>query len=206
MSVTAVNMGVKKSSRGENPLGITGIDHVEFYVDNAETWAKYHEHKLGMRRRAKADPSSGRKGRKAVVVGQGRINFLFAEPAGNDAEAAEISEHVTKHGNGVHDLAFRVKDVFASIRHAISEGCRIVREPHDYGDFVAGSIAAYGDVTHTFLTRKNHEQFAPGYVNVAGGIEEDDIQLMCIDHMVANVDNMNQWCDWYARVDRKSVV
>jgi 4-hydroxyphenylpyruvate dioxygenase len=200
MSVTAVNLEAKKSTRGDNPLGVTGIDHVEFYVDNAESWAKYHEHKLGMRRRAKADPSTGRAGRKAVVVGQGRINFLFAEPAGDDREAREIGEHVEKHGNGVHDMAFRVKDVHKAIEHARSEGCKVVREPKDYGEFVSGSILAFGDTTHTFINRKNHDLFAPGYVNVAGGIEEDEIQLMVIDHMVANVEHMNEWCDWYARV------
>lgn len=200
MSVTAVSLEAKKSTRGDNPLGVTGIDHVEFFVDDAEAWARWHEHKLGMRRRAKADPSTGAKGRRAVIVGQGRINFLFAQAAGDDAKAREISEHFAKHGNGVHDIAFRVKDVHKAIEHARSEGCKVVREPEDNGDFIGATILAFGDTTHTFLTRKNHEQFAPGYVNVAGGIEEDEIQLMCIDHMVANVEHMNEWCDWYARV------
>jgi 4-hydroxyphenylpyruvate dioxygenase len=200
MSVTAVSLEAKKSTRGDNPLGVTGIDHVEFYVDDARSWANSHEHRLGMRKRAKADPSTGRAGRRAFVVGQGRINFLFAEAAGDDAEAREIAEHVEKHGNGVHDIAFRVKDVHKAIAHAVKEGCKVVREPTDYGNFVSGSILAFGDTTHTFLTRKDHALFAPGYVNEAGGIEEDEIQLMCIDHMVANVERMNEWCDWYARV------
>jgi len=200
MSVTAVSLEAKKSSRGDNPLGVTGIDHVEFYVNDAEEWAKYHEYRLGMRRRAKADPGSGAEGRKAVIVGQGRINFLFAEAAGDDASAAAIKEHVAKHGNGVKDMAFRVRDVSKAIEHARSEGCKIVREPQDNGSFIGGTIAAFGDTTHTFLQRKNHDSFAPGYVNVAGGIEEDEIQLMCIDHMVVNVEHMNEWCDWYSRV------
>ncbi|HRK31305.1 MAG TPA: 4-hydroxyphenylpyruvate dioxygenase [Tepidisphaeraceae bacterium] len=200
MSVTAVSLEAKKSSRGDNPLGVTGIDHVEFYVNDAEEWARYHEHRLGMRRRAKADRTTGAKGRRAVIVGQGRINFLFAEADGDDPSAADIRQHVATHGNGVKDIAFRVRDVAKSLAHARSEGCTVVRDIEDNGDFVGGTIAAFGDTTHTFLQRKNHDKFAPGYVNVAGGIEEDEIQLMCIDHMVANVESMNQWCDWYARV------
>ncbi|MDW8261890.1 MAG: 4-hydroxyphenylpyruvate dioxygenase [Phycisphaerales bacterium] len=200
MSVTAVSMEARKSTRGENPLGITGIDHVEFYVDDAEKWVRWHESKLGMRRRAMCDPSTGRKGRRGIVVGQGRINFLFAEAAGDDADGRQIAEHVEKHGNGVHDIAFRVRDVARAIEHARREGCRVVRDVTDYGDFVGATIAAYGDTTHTFLQRRNHDLFAPGYVNVAGGIEEDEIQLMCIDHMVANVEKMDPWCDWYSRV------
>ncbi|HQY89033.1 MAG TPA: VOC family protein, partial [Tepidisphaeraceae bacterium] len=72
----------------DNPLGIRGIDHLEFFVDDAEAWAEYHVNKLGLRRRAHTDASTGNKsGRKAILVGQGRINFLFAEAQGSGPDA-----------------------------------------------------------------------------------------------------------------------
>ena len=133
-------------------------------------------------------------------MGQGRINFLFAEPQGSGAAADAIREHLAKHGNGVKDVAFRVKNVDVALRHAASAGARIVRPIDEHEVFIGGSIAAYGDTIHTFIQRKPHANFAPGYVNVAGGIEDEEIQLMMIDHIVANVEHMDEWCDFYARV------
>src|SRR3954451_8845884 len=84
-----------------NPLGIKGVDHLEFLVNDANAWADYHIDKLGMYKRATGDPSTGLRGRKAIVVGQGRVNFLFAEPANDGTPESEpIRRHVEKHGNG----------------------------------------------------------------------------------------------------------
>jgi 4-hydroxyphenylpyruvate dioxygenase len=184
----------------DNPLGIRGLDHIEFFVNNAEQWASYHETMLGMRRRCQGDAGTGLRGRSAIVVGQGRINFLFAEPQGDSQEAGAIREHLTKHGNGVHDLAFRVKHVQTAIQHAEAAGAKVVRPIDEHDVFIGASIAAYGDTTHTFIQRKPHADFAPGYVNVPGGIEDEEIQLMMVDHIVANVQHMDEWCDFYARV------
>src|SRR5206468_766064 len=87
------------AKREFNPLTIRGVDHIEFFVDSAEDWAKYHETRLGMWRRAHGDASTGLRGRKSIVVGQGRINFLFAEPQGDGPEADAIRQHLARHGN-----------------------------------------------------------------------------------------------------------
>src|SRR5882724_8737504 len=70
-----------------NPLGVKGIDHIEFIVDDADQWRDFFVGKYGMACRFYADEQSGVKGRRAHVVGQGRINFLLAEPQGNGPEA-----------------------------------------------------------------------------------------------------------------------
>lgn len=200
IDATSSSLSAHTPHRDFNPLGIRGIDHLEFFVDDAEAWAQYHERLLGMCRRAAGDESTGLKGRKAIVVGQGRVNFLFAEPQGTGAEADRIREHLAQHGNGVKDLAFRVHDVVAALGHAAQAGAQVVRPLDEHDVFAGATIAAYGDTTHTFIQRKSHHLFAPGYVNVAGGIEEDEIQLMMIDHIVANVAQMDVWVDFYARV------
>lgn len=183
-----------------NPLGIRGIDHIEFFVNDAEQWARYHEQSLGMCRRAQGDLSTGLNGRKAIVVGQGRINFLFAEPQGAGPDADAIREHLARHGNGVKDVAFRVRDAAEALLHAADSGARIVRPLDEHHVFRGATIAAYGDTTHTFIERKGHGDFAPGYVNVPGGIEDSEIQLMMIDHVVANVAHMDDWVDFYRQV------
>lgn len=189
-----------KSRAHINPLTVKGIDHVEFLVDDVEAWSDFYINKFGMYFRAKGDPSTGLKGRKAYVVGQGRINFLIAEAAGKGPEADAIRAHVKKHGNGIKDIAFRVRDADAALKHAQKEGCTVVRPLDEHEVFIGATIAAYGDTTHTFVQRKRHAQFAPGYVNIPGGIEEGDIQFAMIDHIVANVEHMDEWVDFYARV------
>ena len=183
-----------------NPLGIQGIDHIEFFVDDAVQWADWHEQVLGVCRRAQGDEATALVGRKAIVVGQGRINFLFAEPQGSSPEAHAIREHLARHGNGVKDIAFRVRDAAAALSHAVSAGAKMVRPLDEHAVFRGAAIAAYGDTTHTFIQRKAHTDFAPGYVNVPGGIEDSDIQLMMIDHVVANVEHMDEWVEFYRRV------
>ena len=72
---------------GVNPLGLRGFDHVEFYVDRADQWRDFFVGKYGMFPRAYGDISTGLKGRRAHVVGQGRVNFVVSEPQGDGPEA-----------------------------------------------------------------------------------------------------------------------
>jgi 4-hydroxyphenylpyruvate dioxygenase len=173
-----------------NPLGVRGIDHIEFIVDDADKWRDYFVGKYGMACRFYADDKSGVKGRRAHVVGQGRINFLLAEPQGQGPEADFMRWHLEKHGNGVRDVAFRVKDARQALDEAARRGARIVRPLDEHETFNGGSIAAYGDTIHTFVERKPHTDFAPGYKPVPGGFKGGDIHFAMIDHVVANVE---QW-------------
>lgn len=183
-----------------NPLAIRAIDHIEFYVDDVDKWADWHERCLGLYRRAQGDESTGLKGRRAVVVGQGRVNFLFAEPQGNSPEAKAIQAFLDTHGCGVRDVAFRVDDVAAALKEAERRGAKVVRQLDEQKGFTAGSIAAYGDNIHTFVHRSSTRTFAPHYENAAGGVEAADIHLMMIDHIVSNVEDMDKWVDFYAKV------
>lgn len=188
------------SATSQNPLGVKGVDHIEFYVDDVEKWAEYYLNGYGMYRRGYGGPETGLQGRKAIVVGQGRVNFLFVQAAGTGSEAEAIREFVAKHGCGVKDVAFRVRDTATALKHAAAQGCRIVRPLDEHEIFVGGTIAAYGDTVHTFIQRKKHGVFAPGYINSPGGIEDGEIQFAMIDHIVANVERMDEWVDYYARV------
>jgi 4-hydroxyphenylpyruvate dioxygenase len=188
------------TSAVHNPLGVKGIDHLEFIVNDADQWCEYFSEKFGMTRRAYADPTTGVKGRRAHVVGQGRINFLIAEPAGSGEEADQLREHLEKHGNGIKDVAFRVTDARQAVPEAERRGAKVVRQLDEHDQFIAGSIAAYGDTIHTLIERKPRADFAPGYINVAGGVEDGDIHFAMIDHIVANVDRMEEWVSYYADV------
>src|SRR5258707_8677455 len=110
-----------------NPLGLKGVDHIEFIVDNVDQWRDFFVNKYGMTVRAYGDAQSGLKGRRAFVVGQGRVNFLVAEPQGTGAEADFMHWHLDKHGCGVRDVAFKVKDAKQAYAEAQRRGAKSAR-------------------------------------------------------------------------------
>lgn len=192
---------VDAPSSDNNPLGVKGFDHVEFIVGNADEWRDYYVNRFGMYCRAYGDESTGLKGRRAHLVGQGRINFLLVEASGDSPEAQAIRAHHEKHDNGVKDVAFLVKDCAKALEEAQKRGATVVRELDRHDDFVGGSIRAYGDTIHTFVERidraRNH---FPGYVPTEESKRETDINFAMIDHVVANVENMDEWVGFYERV------
>ena len=183
-----------------NPLGVKGIDHIEFIVDNADQWRDFFLEKYGMAARFYADETTGVRGRRAHVVGHGRINFIVAEPAGKGPEADFMRWHLEKHGCGVRDVAFRVKDAAHALAEAARRGASVVRPLDEHEVFIGGTIAAYGDTVHTFIERKPHTNFEPGYQPVPGVVEDGDINFAMIDHVVANVEHMEPWVKYYADI------
>ncbi len=196
MSTTFFESSVEKKPR-VNPLGLKGIDHIEFIVDDADQWADFFVTKYGMSRRFYADANSGVVGRRAHVVGQGRINFIVAEPQGRGDAADFMRWHLDRHGCGVRDVAFRVKDARHALVESARRGAQVVRPLDEHDQFIGGSIAAYGDTLHTFIERKPHTEFAPGYKPVPGGYDDGDINFAMIDHVVANVEHMEPWVKYY---------
>lgn len=185
---------------GTNPLGIKGIDHIEFIVDDADQWRDFFVDKYGLTPRFYADAMSGVKGRRAHVVGQGRINFILAEPQGHGDEADFMRWHLDRHGNGVRDVAFRVRDAAHALTEATRRGATIVRPLDEHDTFNGASIAAYGDTIHSFIERKPHTDFAPGYRPVPRSTGDGSIHFAMIDHVVANVEHMEEWVKFYEEV------
>jgi len=183
-----------------NPLGLKGVDHIEFIVDRADQWRDFFVNQYGMSVRAYGDQASGLKGRRAWVVGQGRVNFLVAEPQGAGAEADFMRWHLDRHGCGVRDVAFKVKDARLAYTEAQRRGAKSARGLYEDAGIVHGAIAAYGDTIHSFVERRKHGEFAPGYINQPGGIEDRDINFAMIDHVVANVEQMDPWVQYYQEV------
>lgn len=183
-----------------NPLGLKGIDHIEFIVDDADQWRDFFISKYGMSTRYYADESTGVKGRRAHVVGQGRINFIVAEPQGKGPEADFMRWHLQKHGCGVRDVAFRTKDALHALNEAARRGAKVTRPLNGDTNFRGGSIAAYGDTIHSFVERAPNAGFAPHYQPVPGGFEDGDIHFAMIDHVVANVEHMEEWVKYYEEI------
>ncbi|HEY4302025.1 MAG TPA: 4-hydroxyphenylpyruvate dioxygenase [Candidatus Didemnitutus sp.] len=185
---------------GVNPLGLRGFDHIEFFVDSADQWRDFFVHKYGMAPRAYGDAASGLPGRRAHVVGQGRVNFVVTEPQGEGPEADAVRHHLEVHGCGVRDVAFKVRDAALAFSESQRRGATAVRGLYQDENVAHGAIAAYGDTIHSFVERRAHGEFMPGFRNVAGGIEDREINFAMIDHVVANVESMDEWVAYYEQV------
>ena len=181
------------------------FDHVEHYVGNALQAAYYYCAAFGFDVVAYAGPETGLHDRASYVLRQNNLCFVVTSPLRSDGP---IAEHVTRHGDGIRDVALTVQDARAAFAAAVAGGAKIVCEPSESTDengrAVTASIATYGDVVHTFIERSGYRGiFLPGFVAHKSLIRASaPVGLSHIDHCVGNVGwgEMEQWVEYYHNV------
>ncbi|MFL5726552.1 MAG: VOC family protein, partial [Chloroflexota bacterium] len=150
-------------------LPLNGIDHVEFWVGNARQASAYYRALWGFTPVAYAGLETGIRDRASYVMRRDDITFVLTAPLTPDGE---IAEHVRRHGDGVHDIAFAVDDAASAFRETTSRGARPALDPIELeggedGVLRRSSVHTYGEVLHSFVDRRNyHGVFAPGYRKV----------------------------------------
>jgi len=186
-------------------LPLKGIDHVEFWVGNAKQAAAYYRALWGFTPVAYAGLETGVRDRTSYVMVQNEIRFVFTAPLTPDGE---LAEHVRRHGDGVHDIAFAVDDVESAWRETTARGARSAMEPTEIpgkkGTLRRSAIHTYGEVLHSFIDRRDYAgTFAPGYHRIAKPpAAATGQQLLEVDHCVGNValGDMNRYVDFYRDV------
>ena len=183
-------------------LPLKGIDHVEFWVGNAKQAAAYYRALWGFTPVAYAGLETGVRDRASYVLVQNEIRFVFTAPLTPDGE---LAEHVRRHGDGVHDIAFAVDDVESAWRETTARGARSALEPTELtgekGVLRRSAIHTYGEVLHVFVDRGDYGgAFAPGYRPL--DLSAEPSGLVAVDHVVGNVQlgKMNHWVNFYHRV------
>ena len=195
-----------------------GVDHLHWYCGNALQAAAYFVHGFGMERVAYRGLETGFRDAASHVVRRGRVTFVFtcavARPESSGALGREVSAHVQRHGDGVHDVALRVSDARAAFAYAVSRGARAVHAPtelrEDEGEpVVVATVATYGETVHTFVQRPASYAgaFLPGVKPVPRSAAPprgprdpaDPPQLLLIDHVVGNqpANEMGPVAEWY---------
>jgi 4-hydroxyphenylpyruvate dioxygenase len=186
-------------------LPLKGIDHVEFWVGNAKQAAAYYRALWGFTPVAYAGLETGVRDRASYVMVQNDIRFVFTAPI---SDTGELAEHVRRHGDGVHDIAFAVDDVASAWRETTARGAKSALEPSEVtgekGVLRRSAIHTYGEGLHSFIDRSDyHGTFAPGYHRItkpaAAAVGQ---QLLEVDHCVGNVGlgDMNRFVDYYRDV------
>ena len=187
------------------PPVIGGIDHVEWWVGNARSFAALLMSSFGFEAVGYAGPETGRRDRVSHVLQQGRIRFVVTGALGPDSP---ISEHVRAHGDGVKDICFLVDDAEAAYAAAIARGAVTERPPaidsDQLGAIHQAAIRTYGETVHTFLDRSAYTgQFAPGFgPAVLPTPRGEAVGLTRFDHIVGNVElgHLGEWVDYYREV------
>jgi len=186
-------------------LPLKGIDHVEFWVGNAKQAAAYYRALWGFTPVAYAGLETGVRDRASYVMVQNDIRFVFTAPI---SDTGELAEHVRRHGDGVHDIAFAVDDVASAWRETTARGAVSALEPTEVpgekGVLRRSAIHTYGEVLHSFIDRSDyHGTFAPGYHRITKpAAAATGQQLLEVDHCVGNValGDMNRFVDFYRDV------
>ncbi|PYH80912.1 4-hydroxyphenylpyruvate dioxygenase [Aspergillus uvarum CBS 121591] len=187
-----------------------GFDHITWYVGNAKQAASYYVTRLGFEHAAYRGPETGSRNIVSYVVSNHGATFVLTSPVRTPLETegavserdekpslAEIHAHLTKHGDGVKDVAFRINgDVESVWKRAVDNGATSITPPQnlvdgDNGSISVATVGVYGDTTHTLISRQDYSgPFLPGYKAV---VEEDSINRLLpqidfieIDHCVGN--------------------
>ncbi len=186
-----------KEFAANDPFPLIGFSHLEWWVGNAYQTAMFLRSMLGFSVSGYRGPETGVPDTSSYLLESGNIRFIVS---GAQHPDHEITEHFVKHGPGVKDVALLVPDAEAAFEMAVERGADIAYKPFELeterGRQVAGGIKAYGDTIHSLIEREgDFPDFEPRSDPIAVSTG-----LHTIDHVVANVEDMNQWVDWYEQI------
>ncbi len=184
---------------------VTGMDAAVFAVGNARQAAHFYSTAFGMRCVAYRGPETGCRDEVGYVLESGSARFVLRGPA---RAGTPLADHVSRHGDGIIDLAISVPSAEAAFSYAVARGARGLAEPEiaedAHGKVLLAAIAAYGDTRHTLVERTNYSgPYLPGYVAAGPLVSFQSGPFFTeIDHCVGNVElgKMDEWVGFYQRV------
>ncbi len=203
-------MALKETERAEktsvvDEIAIEGFDYIEFFVGNALQACYYYHKGFGFDVVGYRGLETGDRDSVSYVLRQKNVQLVLTGSLGPESP---IAEHVHQHGDGVKNIALRVKDARKAYETALSRGAKSIIEPEvvedENGRFVSATVQAYGDTVHTFVERHAYKGgFAPGFKTVEKpGNDGKGAGLLIVDHVVGNVerDRMESWVEFYQKV------
>jgi 4-hydroxyphenylpyruvate dioxygenase len=183
---------------------INGTDFVEFFVGNAKQAAQYYRSAFGYQLVAYRGPETGTRDRASYLLTQNKVRLVLTSALAPDHP---IADHVSRHGDGVRDIALWVDDAREAFSLAVERGAKPAAEPtvlrDDEGEVVIAGIHTYGDTIHSLVERRNYRgAFLPGFRPVESRYNPPPVGLQHVDHCVGNVElgRMNTWVKFYEDV------
>jgi 4-hydroxymandelate synthase len=166
-------------------MKIHSIDHLEYYVDDAETTAANLAEGYGFAIAGRGGPDTELTDARSVLLRQGGVSLLVTSALTDRHRAAD---YVRRHGDGVAVVGLAVDDATSAFAEAIERGAEPVAPPMVLGAtgsrVTFASVRGFGDVEHRFTSREHVDgPFAPGVIRPEGGTADPDPLLQTIDHL-----------------------
>ncbi|NTW19602.1 MAG: 4-hydroxyphenylpyruvate dioxygenase [Nostocales cyanobacterium W4_Combined_metabat2_030] len=172
------------------------IDHIHFYVEDAQKWRDWFVYCLGFQVIYNGIFPSLSHHQKSLhtcteVVKSGTVCFLLSSPI---LPTSPVAEFLRQHPPGVADVAFAVDNVEALTAKAISNGAKILQPLQNAGFCQYAKIAGWGGLNHTLMTR-NQEKIAEVENSLYPAVT-------AIDHLVLNVGvgELETAVNWYQKI------
>ncbi|WP_227394964.1 4-hydroxyphenylpyruvate dioxygenase [Jeotgalibacillus aurantiacus] len=181
---------------------VESFHHLELYVGNAKQSAYFFCHAFGFEIKAYRGLETGSRERVSYVLEQGMIRLVIT---GSLTDQTDIAAFVKLHGEGTKDIGLKVSNVDEAYHGAIERGGIANQEPwtesDENGTVKKAIIGTYGDVVHTLIENQDYKgSFLPGYEPYEGPGTAKSIGLVGIDHVVGNVERMDEWTSYYEKV------
>ncbi|MAV63998.1 MAG: 4-hydroxyphenylpyruvate dioxygenase [Pelagibacteraceae bacterium TMED124] len=197
---------ISKDWKGKEFFKINDFNHIEFYVSNAKQAVHFYQSVFGFTAYAYCGPETGYRDKVSYVLKQKNIFFVFTTPLISSHPA---SDWISKHGDGVRDIAVRVECAREAYDSCLSRGAIGYSEPivteDKNGEYGKSSIKAYGETIHSFISNSKYSGlWAPGFkkLEIPDLLKTEKVGLLRIDHIVANVEahKMDNWKEYYENV------
>lgn len=179
-------------------LGITDFDHLEFAVSDLEKASELYS-RMGFERIAERELFE-RKLRSCLFV----QNNIFIVLSHSTDHEDFVARYVSAHGDGVCSVGFGCENAVSAFEITLSRGAQSFLPPkshrRDFGEVEQASIRAFGDVQHTFVSRRGN-LFLEGFeLPIAAKISGNSLEK--IDHITTNVEKgrMDFWADYYEKI------
>ncbi|MFG2820343.1 4-hydroxyphenylpyruvate dioxygenase [Kitasatospora sp. NPDC048365] len=166
-------------------MDIGAVDHIEFYVGDAQQSAFYLCTAFGFRICGQAGPETGQADHRSLLLRQGGIEVVLTSALNPTHPAAS---YVMQHGDGVANIAFEVGDAARAFALAVERGAVAVEPPtvhsKDGTEVVTAAVLGFGDVAHRFVQRTgDRKQFMPGVMDIIAADPEAGEELLnTVDH------------------------
>jgi 4-hydroxyphenylpyruvate dioxygenase len=176
------------------PLGITGIEGVHYYVRDLERSRRFYVDRLDFREIGESGPELTRTGRqRSLAFRGGDYVVICSTPEGAGGRAARF---LSRHPDGIGAVAFRVEDAERAFSLLERRGGTpigdVERFEDEHGSLKTFSITTpFGDTTFRFIERRGYRALVPGYeMREAPSGAQESAGVVGVDHITSNFQTM----------------
>ena len=181
---------------------VRDVDYIEIYTGNAKQACHYFCTAFGFKPVAYSGLETGNRETVSYCIQQRNIRIVLT---GSYKEDSRVAQFVKRHGDGVKDVALLVDDVEKAYSGAVERGAIVYFSPFEmndeHGSIKKAVLGTYGDTIHTLIERNTYQgAFLPGFRPYTNDLKIKDAGLIGFDHVVGNVESMEEWVEYYSKV------